>query len=345
VQEFLATLIKEQVSLPLALCLAVAFVVTKVVSGRWQTALKTSGSDREELTNTLELGGDLRRHYVRLITTALDQVDRFLGDVDKAEDSIPSPFGNRRKAPYWTAWSFDKCALIAVAYPIVGLFLTWVLTGEAGEVGAILHMAPNAHPVRRLLAGLSIGCIVFAFVKGAGSDRWRFVAWYAAGFAVAFAVAETGDGAFASAGAFTVAFAVAFSGAGTIAGTVACAVAGAGAVVGTFAGAVDGVAAVGDAVRDVVTVAVAVAIIWLTEQATKRRRLGTFWLIFWPIAVLVCYAVFRVEASLRMSPTAPVLLVMIGLVPLMNVPLDWASVGFTRALLRRGCEDDAPSPL
>jgi hypothetical protein len=52
--------------LPLALCVAVAFVVTKVVDGRWQSALKTAGPDREKLINTLELGGDLRRHYVRL---------------------------------------------------------------------------------------------------------------------------------------------------------------------------------------------------------------------------------------------------------------------------------------
>lgn len=31
--------------------------------------------------------------------------------------------------------------------------------------------------------------------------------------------------------------------------------------------------------------------------------------------------------------------------PLLNVPLDWASIGVTRALLRRGCERGAPSPL
>ncbi len=38
-------------------------------------------------------------------------------------------------------------------------------------------------------------------------------------------------------------------------------------------------------------------------------------------------------------------LVMLGVVPLVNIPFDWASVGFTRALLRRGCEPGAPSPL
>jgi hypothetical protein len=39
------------------------------------------------------------------------------------------------------------------------------------------------------------------------------------------------------------------------------------------------------------------------------------------------------------------MLVMTAIVPLINVPFDWLSVGFTRALLRRGCERNAPSPL
>jgi hypothetical protein len=30
---------------------------------------------------------------------------------------------------------------------------------------------------------------------------------------------------------------------------------------------------------------------------------------------------------------------MIALLPLVNLPFDWASIGMTRALLRRGCED------
>ncbi len=38
-------------------------------------------------------------------------------------------------------------------------------------------------------------------------------------------------------------------------------------------------------------------------------------------------------------------IVMLGLVPLVNIPFDWASVGVTRALLRRGCEADARSPF
>jgi hypothetical protein len=39
------------------------------------------------------------------------------------------------------------------------------------------------------------------------------------------------------------------------------------------------------------------------------------------------------------------LMVMFGLIPLANIPFDAASVGLTRALLRRGCEPGSPSPL
>ena len=36
---------------------------------------------------------------------------------------------------------------------------------------------------------------------------------------------------------------------------------------------------------------------------------------------------------------------MFALIPIVNVPFDWASLGLTRALLRRGVEEGAPSPL
>lgn len=39
------------------------------------------------------------------------------------------------------------------------------------------------------------------------------------------------------------------------------------------------------------------------------------------------------------------LLVLLALIPLANLSFDWASFGVTRALLRRGCEPDAPNPL
>jgi len=36
---------------------------------------------------------------------------------------------------------------------------------------------------------------------------------------------------------------------------------------------------------------------------------------------------------------------MFALIPIVNIPFDWVSLGLTRALLRRGAEENAPSPL
>jgi hypothetical protein len=60
---------------------------------------------------------------------------------------------------------------------------------------------------------------------------------------------------------------------------------------------------------------------------------------FWPIALLASYVCLWLAARIG-GPTEPLpLIVMIAIVPLVNLPFDWASIGVTRALLRRGCED------
>ena len=84
---------------------------------------------------------------------------------------------------------------------------------------------------------------------------------------------------------------------------------------------------------------------WLAEKAEHARRLGGFWLIFWPVAIVASYAVLWFQARIHANDSILMILTMIGLVPLINMPFDWASVGFTRALLRRGCERGAMSPL
>jgi hypothetical protein len=73
--------------------------------------------------------------------------------------------------------------------------------------------------------------------------------------------------------------------------------------------------------------------------------MGLFWLLNWPVMIAAVYLGLLANAAAREPNDAMMLVVMLGLVPLVNVPLDWASIGATRALLRRGCERGAPSPL
>ena len=164
-----------------------------------QGALKEPGHDRDRLLRSLRLGGDLRRHYVFWVTRALNWIDRFLGDAGKAAQSLRVPFiRNRRRAPYWTGWSFDKCALLAVVYPFMGMFATWVWAGEAGEVGETLGLT-KASPWVRIVALVMVLWMIFALARSRRATGWRSVLWllaavgaYAAVGAVAGAVAVVG---------------------------------------------------------------------------------------------------------------------------------------------------------
>jgi hypothetical protein len=174
--------------------------------------LAKAGPDRERLRSALEEGGDLRLLYVRLLTHALNWLDRFLGDAGKPELSWPSPFGNRQRYPYWTGRSFDRCAVLALIYPLASLFLVWVWTGKAGAVGTVLGMAEDAEPWRRALAAACVAAALDmarrAFRKSRGPVRpWFLVAAAVSGGAAAVvAVAGVGGAA--------VAFAVGAAGAG-----------------------------------------------------------------------------------------------------------------------------------
>jgi hypothetical protein len=171
--------------------------------------LEDSGG-RAKLREALEAGGGLRRLYIRLLTPALDRLDRFLGDSDKAAFSLSSPFRNREPHPYWTAWSFDRCALLALFYPLLSLFAVWACTGESESTAEWLGMQHGALSPR-LISAATIILITIAF--------WRSRHTIAIISTIAFAVAG------AIAGTHTVASAVTDSRVvtGAVAGAVAVA--------------------------------------------------------------------------------------------------------------------------
>src|ERR1700730_5678085 len=94
-------------------------------------AVKEDGHDRRELLRSIALGGNFREFYIHLLIKGLDSLDHLMGDQDKANSSLPSPFSNRKKSPYWTPWSFDRCATIALLYPVLGIVLSWAWSGDA----------------------------------------------------------------------------------------------------------------------------------------------------------------------------------------------------------------------
>ncbi|MGH6840124.1 MAG: hypothetical protein ACREDT_15315, partial [Methylocella sp.] len=65
--------------------------------------------------------------------------------------------------------------------------------------------------------------------------------------------------------------------------------------------------------------------------AIKYRRQGVFLSLFLPAMILGCLG------AAYAFPTFPLLL-FLGLLTLLDAPFDWASLGLTRALMRRGLE-------
>ena len=72
---------------------------------------------------------------------------------------------------------------------------------------------------------------------------------------------------------------------------------------------------------------------------------GWFWGAYWPIVFGICYIGLIALVWTNAGPAWLSFPLMFALIPIVNVPFYWVSLGLTRALLRRGAEDGAPSPL
>jgi hypothetical protein len=87
-----------------------------------------------------------------------------------------------------------------------------------------------------------------------------------------------------------------------------------------------------------VMVAAFITVARLGQRANGRRWQGAFLCAFLPAMIVTCLAdadfVSSFEAWEEIGPA----LLFLGLLPLLNAPFDWASLGLTRALMRRGLE-------
>src|SRR6202011_5498658 len=83
--------------------------------------------------------------------------------------------------------------------------------------------------------------------------------------------------------------------------------------------------------------AVGGAVAALSALAIKYRLQRVFLSLFLPATILACLIAAEVLSMGTWGLTGPLLL-FLGLLTLLNAPFDWASLGLTRALLRRGLE-------
>jgi hypothetical protein len=56
---------------------------------------------------------------------------------------FPHAFGLRTPAQLWTAPAFDRCLLLALAYPIVTVFIMWGVSGHVGPAEKVLGLPPH----------------------------------------------------------------------------------------------------------------------------------------------------------------------------------------------------------
>lgn len=358
---------------------AIVFVLAATAFGfawhYYEAVLREEGPDRNELVQRLSRGGGPRSFYIDQMTALLDRVDVLLGDAGQEQTLIARIIGLRHARPCWTVRSFDTCALLAVMYPLLSLVLTWTFAGDAGPIGDLLGLRPQPTLFIRVEFATAVGLSYLAYFHAlrtfdlstldepppdepATKVLRSFGAWSAvAGFAVFFAglvsatptdvpygqtvvaifIVIIADVAARSAGfAFSILAALADVGiAATVAGLVVVAIvafadASTALVFTAFTAGAFAVAAAG---------AGSAAVIGRTRRAIQRRYLIGVWIAFWPITVFLTYSALWIGGRiLSLTPTT-CLLVMICLLPMVNIPFDWASIGLTRALLRRGCED------
>ncbi len=344
--------------LVLGLCVVAAPFVFRYYIGVLGQGAQPVGSlerkDYDALRASLTGGNVAARLYAGRLTKFLDAVDRFFGDAGMANRSaFPHAFGIKTARPLWTPRAFDRCLFLAVVYPIATIFIIWAVSGHDGPAEKALGLAPNVPGWERGLAAAVVGFEGFAIWSvfweegrivlhhfahalgiGAAAGVYAIIALaaVAAAAALTFAFGSVGTGA----AAFGIAVVAAVAMGGRVAGAIAVA-----AAIPTVLGLAFGLAGASQsAVASVVGAAAAASIgtLLLCAFAIKHQAQGVFLLFFIPAMILACLAVVGPLLPLRTWAFIGPLLLFQGLLTLINAPFNWASIGLTRALLRRGLE-------
>jgi hypothetical protein len=330
------------------LCIIAAPVMYKYYIGILAQGAAPEGSierqDYDKLRASLAA-----RLYAKWLTAFLDRVERFFGDAGMADRTLfPHAFGLKKAAPLWTAPAFDRCLLLALIYPIATIFVIWAISGHVGPAEAALGLDNNFPAWRRGLIAALIGVVILIW------QRKLAVAWAIVGACAAFGVifAATGLGENPSTPAVVSVFIVVLFGSyglkgalqGTLQGThgaTAFFLVFTQVVLWTFSGHPPIMPRIGaQACAVVFAIVSVVGVAVLAIIALIYRWQGVFFSLFLPAMILACLVAADLLSHKETWGDFGPLLLFLGLLTLLNAPFDWASLGLTRALLRRGLELD-----
>jgi hypothetical protein len=316
----------------------------------------------EELKARLAMGGSLSMIYESNLTRFLDSVDRFFGDDNgRANTLFPGAFYYKGNAPFWTAPAYDRCLIFALIYPLFVLLLVWTLSGEAGEGELAIGLGNDVPTLRRAFAmiGVTMSAIGAAVLVRINDDRapWLPLAVSIGGALIAFVTAGFGAFAIAIATSMT-AFGLSAAastrllfndryqiGVGTFAISFAVAVVFAFAVAVAFSESIEGIGAIVAIFVLILAFVFAGAMQMLSGDAARSGRFGVFLFSLTFVLIVLCYCAALVLGRAPGWGSSGALLLFFGVLTLVNAPFDWATIGITRALLRRGLEMKGWWPL
>ncbi|MES2442770.1 MAG: hypothetical protein V4574_08055 [Pseudomonadota bacterium] len=295
----------------------------------------------ERLHEGLVAEGAIGARYSRLLQETLARVDRFFGDAGQADRSLfPRFLGLREPAPLWTAASYDRCVTIALVYPLAVILFVWAVSGHVGPAEAALGMkAGGSGWLRGLAFGGGVAMTVGIF-RVLGNTPWRAVVWGALVMLGGAAVSLAGSGPFVV--AFGITLSLFYSKIlATIVGNVGAGSLGLVSVIGVIS-----LTGLGDNPWFSQIVIVVLFIVVIGVALVLRRVDRGIGPILAAMTVVIL-AIALATPIWRVTPegwSGPVLLI-VGLLTLVNAPFDWATLGLTRALLRRGIEKGGWFPL
>ncbi len=307
-------------------CLAGLFGALGAASLLRGDALVRSGDARSRLAHCLELASDLDDICRHLTVRGVDRFRRISG-----------------------AGIFDLSLRGAIAGGAVGLFLTWLSTGDAGLLGETLGLPEHAAPRFRATAVLTAAWIMVAYwrIRFGRQSRLTLCCWVVSiGAAASLGAASVGD-------LDAAAFPGHDSRYGTFLGSVALpsaavavvATSGATAVAIALAG-LTAVAVNGDgALADGFACATGVLLVGWMDGKRGRGGFGCPWLVAWPVVVAALYGLLVLDAALETPSRGRLVLAFLVFLPVLLAPCLAMSIGLTVVLLRRCAEPTGPSPL
>jgi hypothetical protein len=316
--------------------LAVCALVLGLIYRRYVGIL---GADRRKpaerqaydaLRDSLGEGNLAARLYVERLTGFLDWIDHFFGDAGTAGQR---GFGLKKPAPLWTAQAFDRCLLLAAIYPMIAVLIIWVASGHAAGVEDLFGLSNNFPRWQRALSLVGMAAVGFPLWRAFNAEGSKFWIWSGLALGVFLLNAQ---------------FFFPFRNLIMITLVVIWIYFIINRYPGILTVGVCMLSFIGNAVTRISWLFVGLIFLLGTVIAELNKEMEKLVEMFRPSAwlaasfvVILFLSILCAARFLAGSETwgswSPAIM-FLGLLTLLNAPFDWASLGLTRALLRRGLE-------